>query len=233
MPIKIIAHQGDKTLDTLGWIRWAETDYLAARLLLLTDGLLVQGAALANTTIEKFLKALFSHSKLPTPRGHDVEKLYEDLKSEVPGCKVDLNVEFLRWITKSYSLRYPDDLEEGFNLSINQVKLLSQLDRSVQEIGIHLDIDLRGTKQRQVLDLKRENNDPRYFDRNVAVFPTFAENRFADQSECYEITVHQQMLIEAFYRTVKTPDDLSFDKVGLAVDPTNRTQYRIAYTAIP
>lgn len=37
------------------WLRWADNDYIAARQLLL-DNLLVQGAALADTAIEKYFE---------------------------------------------------------------------------------------------------------------------------------------------------------------------------------
>ena len=51
---------GGQAETTLRWIRWADADYLGARLLLL-QGLLVQGAALANTALEKYLKAVCWH----------------------------------------------------------------------------------------------------------------------------------------------------------------------------
>ena len=224
----MIVQQGDNTLDTFGWLRWAETDYLGARILLLTD-LLAQGSALANTAIEKFLKAFFSYSGLPVPRGHDVEKLYLDLKAKVPGCKIDLNVEFLNFVTKAYTLRYPDDLEEGFNIVINQAKVLAQLDRTVQEIGNHLKLELRGKTQRMVLDPSRENNDTRYFDRNVAADPSKVSSLFAGKSECCEIRVHRQMIIEAFYESDNIPDDLVFNRPGLNIEPQNPKSFRMAY----
>jgi HEPN domain-containing protein len=229
--VKVIIHQGDKTLDTLGWIRWAETDYLGARILPLTD-LLVQGSALANTAIEKFLKALFLHSGVPAPHGHNAERFYRDLKTQVPGCGLDLNVEFLKLINKAYLLRYPDDLEEGLNIVFNQAKLLSQLDRSVLEIGRHLNIKLRGQTQRMVLDRAREKDEPRYFDRNVAVEPSRASLLFSGRSECYELRIHRQMIIEAFYKVEGVSDDLVFNQAGMEIEPQNPQQYRMAYTPI-
>jgi hypothetical protein len=44
------------------WLRWADDDHIAARQLLL-DYLLVQGAALANTAIEKYFKTIFLGAK--------------------------------------------------------------------------------------------------------------------------------------------------------------------------
>ena len=58
------SQSGKDAEKTLMWLRWADTDYLAARLTL-PAGLLVQGAALSDTAIEKYLKSLFSHRKRP------------------------------------------------------------------------------------------------------------------------------------------------------------------------
>jgi hypothetical protein len=52
---KVLA--GPDVLTVLSWLSWGDYDYVAARRLLL-DNLLVQGTALANTCLEKYLKAL-------------------------------------------------------------------------------------------------------------------------------------------------------------------------------
>src|ERR1700690_1905024 len=48
---------GEPIVQIFHWLKWADSDYLAARILLL-GRLVVNGAALANTAIEKYLKAL-------------------------------------------------------------------------------------------------------------------------------------------------------------------------------
>jgi HEPN domain-containing protein len=98
---------------TLHWIRWADADYLSARLLLL-QGLLVQGAALANTAIEKYLKAVFCHAQVKIPHGHAIDALYAKVKAIGP-TNLDLNESFLRLLRKAYKLRYPDDLNKVFS----------------------------------------------------------------------------------------------------------------------
>ncbi|HUX65780.1 MAG TPA: hypothetical protein VMV42_01405 [archaeon] len=49
--------EGDRARLVLEWLSWADNDYIAARLLL-RRRLLSQGAALANTALEKYFKAL-------------------------------------------------------------------------------------------------------------------------------------------------------------------------------
>src|SRR5882762_4766049 len=83
------SQSGKDAEKTLMWLRWADTDYRAARLTLLT-GLLVQGAALSDTAIEKYLNSLFSHRRLAIPRSHLVLELYERIKKET-GSDLSLN----------------------------------------------------------------------------------------------------------------------------------------------
>ena len=53
------------------FIKWARADYIAARTLLLS-GMLVQGAGLANTPIEKFLNAQCLQMGIAGGKTHDV-----------------------------------------------------------------------------------------------------------------------------------------------------------------
>jgi HEPN domain-containing protein len=113
------------------WIDWAGKEYIAARLLLLNDEL-VQGSVLSNTAIEKYLKALFVASGMKVPKIHNICKLHDKLKAK--GLAPDINEEYLALLYKSYLLRYPDDLEVGFNIYLSKTKLLAELDRTVYEI---------------------------------------------------------------------------------------------------
>ncbi|HEY1757857.1 MAG TPA: hypothetical protein VGG72_20980 [Bryobacteraceae bacterium] len=47
-------------LEVVQWLNWADQDYLAARSLL-ARAFLLQGAILANTAIEKYIKAVLTH----------------------------------------------------------------------------------------------------------------------------------------------------------------------------
>ena len=120
-------------LEVLQWVNWADQDYLAARSLLIR-GYILQGTILANTAIEKYIKAVLTLRNIPFPkgwRGHDVLSLYESF--ELSGAPV-LNENFLRDLGKAYKLRYPDDLDEGFNISLASTKLLVELDCTAHAI---------------------------------------------------------------------------------------------------
>jgi HEPN domain-containing protein len=87
------------------WLRWADDDYIAARQLLL-DNLLVQGAALANTAIEKYFKTIFLAKRLRLPKVHDLPLLYRRLNKS--GITFPLSNDFLALLFKLYKLRYPE-----------------------------------------------------------------------------------------------------------------------------
>jgi hypothetical protein len=85
MPPKNTLDSGEPIVRTFHWIKWADSDYLAARCLLL-GRMVVQGCVLANTAIEKYLKALHAHLELPIPVGRAVtERGYLLVRKEAPG----------------------------------------------------------------------------------------------------------------------------------------------------
>src|SRR5690242_8412486 len=125
-------HQSGKDARlALIWLGWADNDYIAARSLLLGN-LLIQGAALSNAAVEKYLKTLHVVQSLPNPRGHNVSSLYKNLKTS--GMDLGLDAQYLALLVKAYRLRYPDDLEIGFNIVLAQTKMLVELDATVHRI---------------------------------------------------------------------------------------------------
>src|ERR1700694_5043723 len=103
---------GEPIVRTFHWMKWADSDYLAARQLLL-GRMVLQGCVLANTAIEKYLKAVHDHLDLPIPHSHAVQTLYREASASKKIAFV-LNVGFLDILQKSYCLRYPDELPDGF-----------------------------------------------------------------------------------------------------------------------
>ncbi len=152
-----VTSSGQPAKETLLWLRWADTDYRSGRLLLL-QGLLVQGAAFSNTAIEKYLKSLFAHRGRSIPHSHRVERLYELIKNET-GSNLDVNESYLRLLEKAYKLRYPDDATEGFNIALNQARLLAELDRTVKKIIERFQIVRTDRNEKIMLILERAIQD--------------------------------------------------------------------------
>jgi HEPN domain-containing protein len=115
------------------WLAWADRDYLAARDLLLRRFVL-QGATLANTAIEKYLKAALVVKNISFRNSHDVVALHQQLKSNAPKLPA-VNTAFLGLLVKAYKLRYPDDLPVGFNIALASAKILRIDAKTISQIG--------------------------------------------------------------------------------------------------
>jgi len=209
-------HQSGKDARlALTWLLWADNDYIAARSLLL-ENLLIQGAALSNTAVEKYLKTLHALQSLPTPRSHDVSSLYENLKHA--GMNLGLNAQYLAILVKAYRLRYPDDLEVGFNIVLAQTKMLVELDATVHRIRKGFALEKGGKLVVRRLDSSLETKDQKLTDRNCYFgHPRNDRARiFQEDCGCHEIRViDDYVVLEATYSTNGIPDDGVFDREGL------------------
>jgi HEPN domain-containing protein len=165
----------------------------------LLNGLVVQASGLANTAIEKYLKAVFSFSGLQVPHWHNPLKLYEAILS-AQSSTLKLNREFLGLLHKAYTIRYPDDLKEGFNVALNQAKILAELDRSVLEITSRFRFVANGKPIPMLLDKAATNEDKQFLDKNVALDPSQAKPLFSETSNSYEIRIYKGNLLEASYQ---------------------------------
>jgi HEPN domain-containing protein len=199
------------------FIRWARADYVAARTLL-RSGLLVQGGSLANTAIEKFLKAQCLQLGVATGKTHDVVKLYEKIKAHAKR-PIALNEGFLHLLKKVYEFRYPDELPIGFNISMNQAKTLAQLDRSVYEISNRFEFN---DKDRELLieesALKPEKE---FLEENVAVEPSLVDSLFNKPSRSYDYRNRVPIFMETHYFSPSVPDDGRFEIEGLLIGPNS------------
>ena len=116
---------GPKTAEFLDL---AYKDYLAARVLL-NAHLVVQGAVLASTAIEKYFKAILAFRGNES-HGHLKKAHFNAAKNFDMRLAAVLNDDFLLLLQKSYSLRYLDDLPNGFNLVIASREFLAELDQT-------------------------------------------------------------------------------------------------------
>jgi HEPN domain-containing protein len=158
--------EGDQARLVLHWLTWADTDYLAARKLLM-DGLLVQGASLANTAVEKYLKALITLHGKTVVRIHNPLAIY--LKVKEQGSSLQLDESFLELLGKSYEMRYPDDIEDGYNLVLSQALVLDALDQTVKSIADRVTIKNVDGAIKRKLDLLVEQRSPQLFSMNTAL----------------------------------------------------------------
>jgi HEPN domain-containing protein len=218
-----IKQTGDIAATAERWVHWADQDYIAARQLLL-NRFLVQGSGLSNTAVEKYLKAVLIMTGTPFPRGrngHDVGQLYAKLHDV--GIKPNVNTDYLRLTGKAYALRYPDDLEAGFNIVLCQTKMLVELDATVHAIrkGFHFE-QVSATGQQRTLQVMLTIKAPEIVDRNCYFGTAKRAELFAQPSACYELRVlGDGEMLQASYDVQEVKDDNRFDEVALKPGPGN------------
>ena len=225
-----VISSGQSAKETLLWLKWADADYRSARLLLL-HGLLVQGAAFSNTAIEKYLKSLFAHRGRPIPHSHQVARLYKLVKNET-GSNLDVNESYLRLLEKAYKLRYPDDAADGFNIALNQVRLLAELDRTAKRIIERFQIARTDRNEKIMLILERamQDKDPSILTNNVALDPSLGSGLFSSPSHSYDLRRHRGQIYETNYITVAVGDGPDYEMEGFSVVSDN--QFKVAYPPI-
>jgi HEPN domain-containing protein len=196
------------------WLGWADKDYLAARRLLL-NAYLSQGAALANTAVEKYLKTLYMIIGRKAPRSHDIVALYESVLEDF-GNLQELNVTFLKVLRNVYRLRYPDDLEVGFSVSLAQPKVLTELDRTVHHIRKGFAFrKVSGEPVESILDWMIKRNDTDLLDANCYFGSVQRVEVFEKLCNCFEMrVVEPDRILEAYYQA-RIADDGDLPLEGL------------------
>jgi hypothetical protein len=221
---------GGKVAD---FLEVAYKDYLAARVLFDAD-LLIQGAVLASTAIEKYLKAILafrgneSHGHLK--RAHWRAALnYDSRLSSI------LNPDFLKLLQNSYKLRYLDDLEVGFNLVIASREFLAELDNTALMIQESFRLKHGGKLHVSRYHIDKKNRDPRLVHNNY-LFDHQDKQRFisAEPQLVHEMRkVGAAELLEATYFTLAAPSDQQFMRPGFTPIPNSPGQYQLAFKPIP
>jgi HEPN domain-containing protein len=198
---------GEPIVWTFHWLKWADTDYLAARYLLL-GGMVINGAALANTAIEKYLKAFSVHLGLPTERTHSTLDLYAAIIASRKSS-IALDESFLAVLEKAYAFRYPDELPIGFNFALNEMRVLAELDRTVFEIVKAFKFEV--SNPAFVLPNPALLRDERLLAKNVALNPE-AKDSFSNlPSQSFEFRVTHTRICQADYLSPRVDDDGIFD----------------------
>jgi hypothetical protein len=228
-----ITSSGKQTIDTIHWVGWADQDYLAARILLLS-GLVVQGAALACTAIEKYLKAVCTLSGIPCEgAGHDVSKLNGMLHHR--DVTLGLNAEFLQLLNKAYKLRYPDELTTGFNVALNSIAILTETDLTVRKIRAGFSFKQNGKAVTTKLENAINSRPVDLLTKNCAIGGVSKAELFAQPSRCYDLRVlPNEVVMEASYIVERLLDDQNFGRKGFTpVEGSDGKSFKLAWPPQP
>lgn len=200
------------------WIKWADNDYIGARELLLCD-LLVNGAVLSNTAVEKYLKAIFMLKQIKIPRCHDVTALNQKLKST--GLILPLSEDYLSLLLMAYKLRYPDDLPPDFNIAIDRTRLLTELDYTVWVIRKGFTLTGPAGPIQTNLDILLSRGDPHLLDKNCYFGTTKRSDLFRENASRFTMRVRGPYnFFTAEYQTAGVPDTRNLRVEGIKLTVT-------------
>jgi len=88
--------------------------------------MVVNGATLANTAIEKYLKALCGHLGLPTERTHSTLDLYAAIKASSKS-NIALNESFLAVLARAYGFWRSSTVKAGRQASGTWARIHSDI----------------------------------------------------------------------------------------------------------
>jgi hypothetical protein len=211
----------------------AYKDYLASRVLL-NSHLLVQGAVLASTAIEKYFKAVLafrgneSHGHLK--RAHiNAAKNFDARLARI------LNDEYLTLLQRAYSLRYIDDLETDFNLVIAYREFLAELDFTACMFQESFTLRQEETIIVQEYHEHKRQSDPRLVSNNYLFMGVDKQTFISSEPQLvYEVrNCKLRGLIEAIYTAVPTQSDGRFLRPAYVPVDQGGMSYQLAFKPMP
>jgi hypothetical protein len=222
---------GSKTAD---YLDVAYKDYLAARVLF-NANLLLQGAVLASTAIEKYLKAILafrgneSHGHLKKAHWNAALNFDSRLSSI-------LNNDFLLLLQKCYKLRYLDDLEMDFNLVIASREFLAELDHAAVTLQESIRLRRNGKPHLTRYDTDKKNRDPRLVWNNYLFIDQDNKQGFISAAPQFVYEIRKAApdhFYEVEYFAPAAPSDGKFMRPGFVPVPNSVNQYQMAFKPIP
>jgi hypothetical protein len=140
-----------------------------------------------------------------------------------------VNQSYLRLLEKAYKLRYPDDVGEGFNIALNQIRLLAELDRTVKKITERFRVteQAAGRNIAMVMERAVQDNEQEILVNNVGMNAEIGKTLFSSPSRSFDLRKHNGELYETNYGTAWVKDDPNHEIEGFAVE--NDHQFRVAY----
>lgn len=174
----------------------AHQDYLASRFLL-CNGFLAQGASLAATAVEKYLKAVLVLKGFFTKK-HLESALIKALQDHHPSLYQAIDQDFIKFLKRSFKLRYATVEGEGFGIVINQHRTLLALDQTIVLIDSGFSRSGSGTPLQQGLAAK----DSTLMDRNVPLGAMSLQDLAQLRNQVQEVLVGKKFqTISANYET--------------------------------
>jgi hypothetical protein len=213
----------------------AYKDYVASRVLL-NSGLLLLGAILASTAVEKCFKAVLAFRGNDS-RGHLKTAHINAAVAFHPGLNARLNRDFLTLLKRVYRVRYYDDakLEDGFNFVIADREFIAELDLVSMTILHGFALRHSEGKHRSAYESARSSRDPRLWDNNH-LLPDSDKAEFVSSmpQTVYEFRHRKGWLpIEITYRAYPVASDGKFLREALIPQGVQGNQYKVSFKPMP
>lgn len=199
-------------------------DYIGARVLLMS-GLLLQGAILGSTAVEKYLKAILAF-KGNVSHGHLKSAHIRAAKNFDSRLGKMLNDKFLLLLQRVYEMRYIDSLSVGFNIVIAYREFLAELDFTCQMLHESFKLNINGAQVLSSYHLARDQRDELLYTDNF-VANNLGKQDFirAEDQQVYEAKLCQHRgLMEISYTSTARASDGDFTREGMkAIDKTGES----------
>lgn len=220
---------GAKAVQFLGI---AYKDYLAARSLL-NAGLLLQGAVLASTGIEKYFKAILAFRGNES-RGHLSKRHIDAAKNYDKQLAAALNDSFLILLQRAYRLRYLDDLPPDFNLVIASREFIAELDFTALTIQESFQMQLNGKDVEFSYHSDKKSGDPILHISNYLLSRQSKQTFIsAEPQGVYEVrNCTNRGLMEISYACTARVSDGNFLREGFKPIGQDRAQYQVSLPPI-
>ena len=205
----------------------AYEDYLAARVLF-NSNLLTPACYLANTCIEKELKAYLEIRGYKTPDRHNSFDLYTMIDNRIKDHNIKIDKGFLRILSKIYKSRYTEKLSPGYNFVVLKNKFLAELDYvySILESKERFQLQPPPYISKTTYEEGIEEKDIRLLSNNhilLKIDKTDYLNRVETIYE-YRIVVNHE-IFQITYNTRKSNLDNNFEYVGIFPQSDNKSYY--------
>lgn len=172
---------------TRNYLSLALDDYRAARLLL-RQGLLAQGVALAATAVEKELKAVLGLKSIYTKKHLDTGLLATTIKN-FPSLDGAIDPDFIKFLGRGFQLRYASIDGAGYGIVINQHRTLMALDSTIMTIDFGM--RLKANEEAHPTPLRQAivDKDPLILEDNIHLSDRKPEDFLSIPNKMLELKV--------------------------------------------
>ena len=189
-----------QALKILGFLKTGYDDYLAARILI-NHNLLLQGVFMANTAIEKHLKAILIYKGDNFKFTHKTTALLEEIKEFDDKLYQQFDIPYLALIEQCYQLRYIDSAPEGLNVTLVKRRLLAELDFMITLLVNKIRINTnKPYDNKYKMDLQAKNPD--LFENNFILNEIPKDEFLKGIDEVYQFSIESNgTFIEIIYQS--------------------------------